>query len=156
MLSVSAGCFQGPPAVESDVLNVLLDHVMVCPVSTVCHILCSVRLQLAHVLSVEFQKDCSSTWGFVRLLMLAKTILQTPVCHHRRHHVISSILLDHLHTWSLSDGVKILWSSMWDDLKSFKPSRITACDDFNKSWALQWAREGRYSNALQALGGCRS
>jgi len=40
---------------------------------------------------------------------------------------------------------------MWDDLNSFKPSRITACNDFNKSWALHWAREGRDSNTLQAL-----
>jgi len=59
LLSASADCFQGPPAVESDVLNVLLDHVIVCPVSTVCHIPCSVRPQLAHILNVEFQKSCS-------------------------------------------------------------------------------------------------
>ena len=38
LLSASAGCFQGPPAMESDVLTVLLDHVMVCPVSAVSHI----------------------------------------------------------------------------------------------------------------------
>ena len=40
---------------------------------------------------------------------------------------------------------------MRDDLKSFKPSRVTACNDFYKSQALHWVREGRYSDALQAL-----
>jgi len=60
LLSASAGCFQGPPAVESDVLNALLDHVIVCPVCTVSHIPCSVRPQLAYVLSVEFRKACLS------------------------------------------------------------------------------------------------
>ena len=83
--------------------------------------------------------------------MFAKAILRTPVCHHRQRHVISSILLDHLHTCSLSDGVKILWSSMWDDLKNAKPSWITACNEFNKSRTLYWARKGRYNNSLQAL-----
>ena len=49
-------------------LNVLLDHVMACPVSMVSYIPRSVHLLLAHVLSVELQRACSSTWCFVRLL----------------------------------------------------------------------------------------
>ena len=53
LLSASAGSFQGPPAMECDVLTVLLDHAMVCPVSTVSHISHSVHPHLAHVLSVE-------------------------------------------------------------------------------------------------------
>ena len=43
LLSASACKFLGPPATESEVLNVLLDHIMVCPVSTISHIPCSVR-----------------------------------------------------------------------------------------------------------------
>ena len=53
---------------EFETLNVLLDHVMACPVSMVSHIPRSVRPLLAHVLSVELQRACSSTWCFVRLL----------------------------------------------------------------------------------------
>ena len=56
LLSASAGSFQRPPAAESEVHNVLLDHVMVCPVTTVSHIPRSVRPLLAHVLSVELQR----------------------------------------------------------------------------------------------------
>ena len=84
---------------ESEVINVLLDHVMVC---TVSHIPRSVRPLLAHVLSVELRRACSSTWCFVRLLMFAKAVLKIPVSHHRQCNVLSSILL--VHTWSLSDG----------------------------------------------------
>ena len=77
-ISASAGSFQGPPAMESEVLNVLLEHVMVCPVSTVSHIPRSVRRLLAHVLSMELRRACSSTWCFVRLLMFADAMFLVP------------------------------------------------------------------------------
>jgi len=38
LLSASSGSFQGPPAMECDVLIVLLDHIMVCPVSDTFHV----------------------------------------------------------------------------------------------------------------------
>ena len=38
LLSAAAGSFQGPPSIECDVLYILLDYVMVCPVTTVSHI----------------------------------------------------------------------------------------------------------------------
>ena len=72
LLSASAGTFAGPSNRESEVLNVLLDHVTVCHVSTVSHIPGSVWPLLAHVLSLEFQKACSSVWDFVRLLIFAR------------------------------------------------------------------------------------
>ena len=99
LLSASACKFLGPPATESEVLNVLLDYIMVCPVSTISHIPRSVRPLLAHILSIEFQKACSSVWGFVRLFIFSKFVLRTPgsQSNHRRHYVVSSILLDHLH-----------------------------------------------------------
>ena len=153
LLSASACKYLGPPAMESEVLNVLLDHVMVCPVSTISHVPRSVRPLLAHVLSIEFQKACSSVWGFVRLFLFAKVVLRTPggQPNHRRRFVISSILLDRLHMWSLSDGIKSLWSLLQDDLKVSKPKQSASSDDFSKSRDLFWAHEGRYSNALQSL-----
>ena len=98
-------------------------------------------------------KACSSVWGFVRLFIFAKFVLRTPgsQSNHRRRYVVSSILLDRLHMWSLSDGIKSLWSLLQDDLKVSKPTRPALGDEFCKSRALFWAREGRYSNALQAL-----
>ena len=112
MLLASACKFLGPPATESEVLNVLLDHIMICPVSTISHVPRSVRPLLAHILSIEFQKACSSVWGFVRLFIFAKFVLRTPGSrsHHRCRYVVSSILLDRLHMWSLSDGIKSLVS----------------------------------------------
>jgi len=138
---------------ESEVLIVLLDHVMVCPVSTISHIPCSVRPFLAHVLSLEFQKACSSVWSFVRLFIFAKAVLRTPSIqsNHRCRYVVSSVLLDRLHMWSLSDGVKSLWSLLQEDIKVSKPVKPTSSEEFSKSRALFWAHEGRYSNALQAL-----
>jgi len=138
---------------ESEVLNVLLDHVMICSVTTVSHIPRSVRPLLAHVLSIEFQKACTSVWGFVRLFIFAKVVLYVPSNHsnRRRRCVISSVLLDRLHMWSLSNGVNSLWSLLQDDLKVSKPAKPASSDEFSKHRALFWAREGRYSNALQAL-----
>jgi len=151
LLSASAGSFQGPPAIESNVLSVLLNHVMICPVTTISYIPHTVRPLLAHVLSAELRKACSSVWGFVRLLMFAKAVLRTPCqSYHRRRFVIGSTLLDRLHVWSQSDGLKSLWSSLQDDLKGSKPVKSSS-GDFHKSRALYWAHEGRYSNALQAL-----
>jgi len=42
----------------------MLDHAMVCSVSTIAHVPCSVRPLLARVLSVELRKVCSSVLGF--------------------------------------------------------------------------------------------
>jgi len=118
LLSATAGSFQGPTDMESNVLRVLLNHVMVCPINIISHIPRSAHPLLAHVLSTELRKACSSVWGFVRLLMFAKAVLRTPCqSHHHRHFVIGSALLDFLHVWSQPDGLKSLWSSLQDDLK---------------------------------------
>jgi len=74
---------------------------MICPVNTISHIPRNVHPLLAHVLSVELCKACSSVWGFVRLLMFAKAVLHTPCqSYHCCRLVIGSTLLDRLHVWS--------------------------------------------------------
>jgi len=87
------------------------------------------------------------------LFIFAKVVVYAPSNHsnRRRRCVISSVLLDHLHMWSLSNGVNSLWSLLQDDLKVSKPAKPALSDGFSKHRALFWAREGRYSNALQAL-----
>ena len=137
---------------DSEVLNFMMELIMVCPVSTVAHIPCSVRPLLAQVLSVEFRKARSSVWGFVRLSLFAKLVLRLPSARgsKRRRFVMSSVLLDRLHLWSQPDGICCLWASLQDDLRDRKP-KGESCSSFRKSRALFWAREGRYSNALQAL-----
>ena len=150
--SVQCGSFQGPAAMDSEVLNFMMELIMVCPVSTVAHIPRSVRPLLAQVLSVEFRKARSSVWGFVRLSLFAKLVLRLPSARgsKRRRFVMSSVLLDRLHLWSQPDGICCLWASLQDDLRDRKP-KGESCSSFRKSRALFWAREGRYSNALQAL-----
>ena len=130
----------------------MIENVMVCPVRTIAHVPRSVRPLLARVLSVELCKACSSIWGFVRLSMFAKLVLHTPStsCSQRRHFVISSILLDRLHLWNQPGGISHLWASLQNDLRVCKRGE-GPCSSFCKPHALFWAREGRYSNALQSL-----
>ena len=75
LLSATACSFRGPTDMESNVLRVLLNHVMVCPINTISHIPRSARPFLARVLSTELRKACSSVWGFIRLLMLCYVLL---------------------------------------------------------------------------------
>ena len=104
--SVACGSFQGPVAMESEVLTFMMDHVMVCPVNTIAHVPRSIRPLLARVLSVELRKACSSVWGFVRLTMFAKAVLRIPATNsQRRRFVMSSVLLDRLHIWNQSGGI---------------------------------------------------
>ena len=86
---------------EFDVLNVLLDHAMVCPVNTISHIPCSVQPLLAHVLNMGLRR-LFLVWGFVRLFMFAKAVLCSYVLlvidTHLHHCVLSSIERFHLFT----------------------------------------------------------
>ena len=112
----------------------------------------SVRPLLARVLSVELRKACSSVWGFVRLTMFAKAVLRIPATNsQRRRFVMSSVLLDRLHIWNQSGSFHSLWNSLLDDLKISKPRGGVSHGLYCKARALFWAREGRYSNALQTL-----
>jgi len=147
-----SGTFQGPAGSESRILDFMLDHIMVSPVTTIAHVPRSVRPLLARVLSVELRGACSSVWGFVRLAMFAKAVLRSPSSSQniRRRFVMSSVILDRLHLWSQPGGIHTLWSSLLDDLKVSKPVRGPS-DSSCRARALFWAREGRYSNALQTL-----
>ena len=120
--SVESRSFQGPSALESEVLNFIMENVMVCPVSTIAHVPCSVYPLLARVLSVELRKACSSIWGFVCLSMFAKLVLCTPSTSRSQHcrFVISSILLDRLHLWNQPGGISHLWASLQNDLRVCK------------------------------------
>ena len=79
---------------ESEVFTFMMDHVMVCPVSTIAHVPRSVRPLLARILSVELHKACSSVWAFVLLTMFTKAVLRIPGTNsHCRRFVMSSVLL---------------------------------------------------------------
>ena len=98
LLSASACSFIGPPNLESGGLTVLMEAVMVCPVSTVVHIPRSVRPLLAKVLSTELRNATSSLWGFVRLFLFAKVVLRMPPFRQRRRRfVLASMLMERLH-----------------------------------------------------------
>jgi len=150
--SVVSGNFQGPVGSESEILVFMLDHIMISPVTTITHVPRSVHPLLARVLSVELRKACSSVWGFVRLTMFAKAVLRSPPISQniRRRFVMSSVVLDSLHLWSQPGGIRTLWYSLLNDLKVSKSARRSS-DGSCRARALFWAREGRYSNALQSL-----
>ena len=81
--------------------------------------------------------------------MFAKLVLHiaSSSCSQHRCFVISSILL---HLWTKSGGISHLLASLQDDLRVGKhkgDSRSSFC----KFCTHFWAREGRYSNALQSL-----
>jgi len=59
-------------------------------------------------------------------------------------------LLNRLHLSNQSGGICHLQASLQDELQVCK-RKSKSCSSFCKSCALFWAREGRYSNALQAL-----
>jgi len=113
---VTCGSFQGPAVLKSEVFTFVMDHVMVCPVSTIAHVPHSVCPLLAKVLSVELCKACLSVWGFARLFMFAKAVLRIPVNNQCHHFVMSSILLDRLNLWNQSGGIHSLWTTLIDDL----------------------------------------
>ena len=152
LLSASACSFVGPPHLESEALSVVMNYVMTCPVSTVVHIPCSVCPLLARVLSTEFRNAISSVWGFMRLFLFAKLALRMPPLRQRRRHfILPSVLLDRLHLWSQLDGLYNLWEALQDDLHVSRSSHCIKSSKHNISRALFWAREGRYSNAVQSL-----
>ena len=93
---------------------------------------------LASVASTEFQKAWSSVWGFVGLFVFAVVVLRTPSSHsnHCCHFLISSVLLDHLHVWSLSNGFKsLVFISRW--YQGFKTSQVPF-----KWWVFGLVRAG--------------
>ena len=153
LLSASACSFVGPSHLESEALSVVMNYVMTCPVSTVVHIPRSVRPLPARILSTEFRNAISSVWGFMRLFLFAKLALRMPPLRQRRRcFIFASILLDRLHLWSQPDGLYNLWKALQDDLHV---SRSSHCIQSSKHIFLElqlfWAREGRYSNAVQSL-----
>lgn len=68
--SLDCGSFQGPSALESEVLDFKMEQVMVCPVNTVAHVPRSVHSLLAQVLSIVLCKACSSVYVFFVLVGL--------------------------------------------------------------------------------------
>ena len=56
-------------------------------------------------------------FGFMHLFLFAKLALCMPPFHlFRRHFILVSILLDHLHLWSQPDDLYNLWKALQDDL----------------------------------------
>ena len=137
LLSASACSFVGPPHLESEVLSVVMNYVVTCPVSTVVHIPHSVCPLLARVLSTEFRNAISSVWGFMHLFLFAKLALcMPPLRQRRRRFILASVLLDHLHLWSQPDGLYNLWKALQDDLHVSRSIHCIQSSKHNISRAL--------------------
>ena len=74
-----------------------------------------------------------------------------PLRQRRRRFILASVLLDRLHLWSQPDGLYNLWKALQDDLHVSRSSHCIQSSKHNISRALFWAREGRYSNAVQSF-----
>ncbi|XP_062519145.1 uncharacterized protein LOC134194239 [Corticium candelabrum] len=160
---IKAASMMSYPAVgdmELSVFNSLMNEVVTTPVQTVTHVPKSVRPLLSVVLAKELRCACEGgLWGFARLFMLAKATLRCPPRGGRKkRYVVKEILSSRLQRWLDGDIL-----SLWLDVKAeTNPCHVslnssnTATTNTRRS--LRLASEGRYSDALQALGsrGCAS
>ena len=88
----------------------------------------------------------------MRLFLFAKLALRMPLLRQRRRRfILASVLLDRLHLWSQPDGLYNLWKALQDDLHVSRSNHCIQSSKHNISRALFWAREGRYSNAVQSI-----
>ena len=135
-----------------------MDDIVTLPVSTITHIPRKVRPLVAQVLTAELRHACQNgLWGFVRLSLLPKAVLRTPPRGGKKKwYVVGVLLSSRLRRWQDKDLVT-LWAEAHADAKPRKyntgPSTTALA---NSRRALRIAREGRFSDAMRALGaaGC--
>ena len=127
---------------------------MTTPVSTIAHIPRGVRPFLAMVLAKELRHTHSGNiWGAVRLQLFAKAVLRSPPrSGRRRRYVIKSLISDRLLCWQEDNGIIALWDEARSESHHWNRGKEGVEALNNARRALRWAREGRYSNALRALG----
>ena len=92
-------------------------------------------------------------WGFARLFLLPKAVLRCPSKGgKKKRHVVKAELLSRLQKWQTGDLVG-LWEDARIDVKRHnQKSKHFTVAGTNAKRALRLAKEGRYSNAMKALG----
>ena len=145
---------------DDQAFQAIMEEIATLPVGTVTHVPRAVRSTLAAVLS-----DClraarvEGIWGFVRLSMLAKAVLRSPPRGGRRkRYVVSACIAARLRRWQQGDLV-----DLWREAREDGRPRAATCGAEsiardNARRALRLAKDGRYGDAMRALGstGCAS
>ena len=145
---------------ESFLFESIMSEIVTLSVTTVCHIPRSVRPLFAQVLAKELgHATLDGLWGFARLFMLPKAVLRCPPRGgKKKRHVVKAELLSRLQRWQAGE-IASLWEDARSDAKHHdKKCKHSCTAGINTRRSLRLAREGRFSNAMKALGslGCAS
>ena len=137
-----------------------MEEIATLPVGTVAHVPRAVRTQLATVLTDCLQAARNEgLWGFVRLMLLAKSVLRSPPRGGRKkRYVVSACIGARIRRWQQGELV-----ALWREAREKGRPRTATCGTEalarrNARRALRLAAEGRYGDAMQSLGspGCAS
>ena len=137
-----------------------MNEIVTLQVSTISHIPRKVRPLLAQVFTSEPRHArLDGLLGYIRFSLLPKVILRSPLRGRRKkRYVVEALISKRLHRWQEGDLV-----FLWEEARSEAKCKLTNMDSFpiskvNAGRALRYAREGRYSDAMRALGvaGCAS
>ena len=142
---------------ESTIFNTIMTTLFSLPVHTVRHVPRAARPLLASALCREFSLSVRhGLWGFVRLLLLPKLVLRSPPrAGRKKRYLVGALLQDRLKQWMSGTGISDLWCAACAEGALFRSSTSSTTENLassNNRRAIRWASEGRYGNALQALG----
>ena len=131
-----------------------MHDIITLPVSTISHVPRKVRPLLAQVISTELRHArVNGLWGFTRLSLLPKAVLRPPPsCGKKKRYVIDALISSRLRRWQ--DGnLQALWLEACKNSNSKRsPTNVGNTVHGNAKRSLRLAREGRYSDAMRALG----
>ena len=137
-----------------------MEEIVLLPVGTVAHVPRAARPLLAEALTACLRDArTSGLWGFARLMMFAKCALRSPPRGDRqKRHVVKASILSRLRRWQRAELVEL-----WREVRTDARPREASCGSEavargNARRALRLAMDGRYGDAMQALGshGCAS
>ena len=142
---------------ESTIFNTIMTTLFSLPVHTVRHVPRAARPLLASALCREFSLSVRhGLWGFVRLLLLPKLVLRSPPrAGRKKRYLVGALLQDRLKQWMSGTGISDLWCEACAEGALFRSSTSSTTENLassNNRRTIRWASEGRYGNALQALG----
>ena len=142
---------------ESTIFNTIMTTLFSLPVHIVRHVPRAARPLLASALCREFSLSVRhGLWGFVRLLLLPKLVLRSPPrAGRKKRYLVGALLQDRLKQWMSGTGISDLWCAACAEGALFRSSTSSTTENLassNNRRAIRWASEGRYGNALQALG----
>ena len=138
---------------DEHAFQAIMDEIVTLPVGTVAHVPRAARTILASVLA-----DClraarnEGLWGFVRLMLLAKATLRSPPRGGRKkRYAVGASIVARLKRWQQGDLVA-LWQEARAEGKHRGNRSGTELSKTNASRALRLAAEGRFRDAMRALG----